>query len=186
MFARFDVEIARKLAFYCVIGQIFRRKLQMVLDRIDLSILRQLQRNARIANVDLAEKVGLSPSACSRRLAQLEQAGVIEQYLAVISNEAIGQSITALVHITLKAQSEDYLERFERVVKNCPYICACFLMSGESDYLVRVNARDMAHYERIYKEWLSTMPGVSRIQSSFAMRTVVNRANIDIAILADD
>ena len=163
--------------------QFFEESCKLSLDRIDLSILRNLQGNARISNVELAEKVGLSPSACSRRLAQLEQDGVIEQYQAVISNEAIGQSITALVHITLKAQSEDYLEKFERVVKNCPYIVACFLMSGESDYLVRVNARDMAQYERIYKEWLSTLPGVSRIQSSFAMRMVVSRANIDVAML---
>jgi len=155
----------------------------MELDRADRMILGALQENARIANVDLAEKVGLSPSACSRRLAQLEKAGIIEGYQAVVSNRALGQTITALVHITLKAQSEDHLARFEGAVKNCPWIVACFLMSGESDYLIRVNARDMEHYEQIYKNWLSTMPGVSRIQSSFAMRMVVNRANIDIALM---
>lgn len=155
----------------------------MHLDKIDMAILTILQENARIPNIELAQHVGLSPSACSRRLHQLESGGVIEKYQAVISNEAIGQTITALVHITLKAQSEDHLTRFERAVKTCPHIVACFLMSGESDYLVRVNARDMAHYERIYKEWLSALPGVSRIQSSFAMRMVVNRANIDVAMI---
>lgn len=153
------------------------------LDRIDMLILHELQLNARVPNVELAAKVGLSPSACSRRLDQLEKSGTIEGYQAVISNKALGRSITALVHITLKAQSEDHLERFERAVKSCPHIVACFLMSGESDYLVRVNARDMEHYEHIYKNWLSALPGVSRIQSSFAMRMVVNRANIDVAML---
>lgn len=154
-----------------------------MLDRADKMILRELQANARIPNVELAEKVGLSPSACSRRLHQLQEAGIIEGYQAVISNRALGQTITALVHITLKAQSEDHLRNFEAAVFDCPYIVACFLMSGESDYLIRVNARDMEHYEKIYKLWLSTLPGVSRIQSSFAMRMVVNRPNIDLATL---
>ena len=153
------------------------------LDQIDLLILRELQINARIANVELATKVGLSPSACSRRLDALERNGTIEGFQAVISNRALGQSITALVHITLKGQSEDHLDKFERAAKVCPHIVTCFLMSGESDYLVRVNARDMEHYEWIYKNWLSALPGVSRIQSSFAMRMVVNRANIDVAML---
>jgi Lrp/AsnC family leucine-responsive transcriptional regulator len=154
-----------------------------LLDRIDLAILRELQENARIANVELAARVGLSPSACSRRLERLEGERVIEAYQAVISNKAIGHTITALVHITLKGQSEDHLVRFENAVLTCPYIVACFLMSGESDYLIRVNARDMEHYEQIYKNWLSVLPGVSRIQSSFAMRMVVNRANIDVTML---
>jgi DNA-binding Lrp family transcriptional regulator len=155
----------------------------MTLDRIDRLILRELQEDARIANIDLAGRVGLSPSACSRRLAQLEKEGVIEGYRAVISNKALGQGITALVHITLRGQSEEHLRKFEQAVVTCPYIVACFLMSGESDYLIRVNARDMEHYESIYKHWLSTLPGVSRIQSSFAMRMVVNRANVDATLM---
>ncbi|MCG6859232.1 MAG: Lrp/AsnC family transcriptional regulator [Salaquimonas sp.] len=155
----------------------------MELDRTDRLILQALQEDARIPNIELSERVGLSPSACSRRLRQLEQSGVIEGYQAVISNKALGQTITALVHITLKGQSEEHLRKFESAVRTCPYIVACFLMSGESDYLIRVNARDMEHYEQIYKSWLSALPGVSRIQSSFAMRMVVNRANIDAAMM---
>ncbi|MFZ1816105.1 MAG: Lrp/AsnC family transcriptional regulator [Rhizobiaceae bacterium] len=158
----------------------------MKLDKIDRGILQRLQENARMPNVELAAKVGLSPSACSRRLSYLEDSGVIEGYQAVISNKAIGQSITALVHITLSGQSEEHLRKFEQSVLTCPYIVTCFLMSGESDYLLRVNARDMEHYERIYKTWLSTLPGVTRIQSSFAMRMVVNRANIDISTMEID
>ena len=152
----------------------------MKLDNIDLSILTQLQENARISNVDLADKVGLSPSACSRRLDHLEKSQIIENYQAVISNKALGQTITSIVHITLDGQSENHLRAFELAVSSCPHIVACFLMSGECDYIVRVNARDMSEFEHIHKNWLSILPGVSRIQSSFAMREVINRANIDI------
>jgi Lrp/AsnC family leucine-responsive transcriptional regulator len=153
----------------------------MKLDKFDLSILARLQQDARISNVDLADKVGLSPSACSRRLDQLEKKKVIENYQAVISNKALGQTITSIVHITLDGQSENHLRDFESAVANCPFIVACFLMSGEFDYIVRVNARDMAEFEHVHKNWLSVLPGVSRIQSSFAMREVINRANIDVS-----
>ncbi|MCF6321463.1 MAG: Lrp/AsnC family transcriptional regulator [Rhizobiaceae bacterium] len=158
----------------------------MKLDKFDLSILAQLQNDARISNISLADKVGLSPSACSRRLDQLEKEKVIENYQAMISNKALGQTITAIVHITLDGQSEAHLAEFERAVANCPYIVACFLMSGECDYIVRVNAKDMTQFEHIHKNWLSVLPGVSRIQSSFAMREVINRANIDIALMYAD
>ncbi len=157
----------------------------MKLDKIDIAILTVLQENARISNVELAERVGLSPSACSRRVEQLETSGVLEGYYAYISNKALGQTITSIVHITLDRQSNVDLETFEKAVADCPYIVACFLMSGEYDYIVRVNAYDMEHFEYIHKDWLSKLPGVSRIQSSFAMRTVVNRANIDVASLED-
>jgi len=155
----------------------------MKLDTLDKSILTVLQDNARISNVDLADKVGLSPSACSRRLDNLEKNGTIESYQTVLSNRALGQTITAIVHITLNGQSEKLLADLETAVSRCPYVVACFLMSGECDYIVRVNARDMVQFEHIHKNWLSTLPSVSRIQSSFSMRTVVNRANIDIANL---
>ena len=152
-------------------------------DKIDRAILSALQDNARISNVDLAEKVGLSQSACLRRVQMLEKQGVIEGYQAVISNRAIGQTITAIIQITLGGQSEEHLRKFEEAVAQCPFIVACFLMSGQSDYVIRVNARDMEHFEQIHKNWLSTLPGVSRMLSSFAMRVVVNRANVDIASL---
>jgi len=151
------------------------------LDTIDKAILETLQNNARITNAELADKVGLSPSASSRRLDNLENSGTIESYQAVISNRALGHTITAIVHITLDGQSEKHLTEFEEAIIRCPHVVACFLMSGECDYIVRVTARDMEHFEHIHKNWLSTLPGVSRIQSSFSMRTVVNRANISVA-----
>ena len=152
-------------------------------DKIDRAILSALQDNARISNVELAERVGLSQSACLRRVQLLEKQGVIEGYQAVISNRAIGQTITAIIQITLNGQSGEHLRKFEEAVARCPFIVACFLMSGQSDYVIRVNARDMEHFEQIHKNWLSTLPGVSRMLSSFAMRVVVNRANVDIASL---
>lgn len=157
----------------------------MKLDKIDTSILVALQDNARMPNIELANRVGLSPSACSRRVEHLETSGTIESYQAVISNKALGQSITAIVHITLDRQSGADYEEFEIAVANCPYIVACFLMSGEHDYVIRVNANDMEHFEYIHKNWLSTLPGILRINSSFAMRTVVNRANIDVTVMED-
>jgi len=157
----------------------------MKLDKIDRSILIALQNNARITNVELANSVGLSQSACSRRIEQLEQSGTIESYQAVISNKALGQTITAIVHITLDRQSGADYQAFEKAVEECPYIVACFLMSGEHDYVIRVNANDMEHFEYIHKNWLSTLPGILRINSSFAMRTVVNRANIDVTAMED-
>jgi len=153
------------------------------LDKIDRAILGVLQENARISNVEMAERVGLSQSACLRRVNQLEHDGVIESYQAVISNRAIGQQITAIIQITLNGQSEAMLGEFEAAVERCPYIVACFLMSGASDYIIRINAKDMEHFEYIHKNWLSTLPHVFRMQSSFSMRVVVNRANIDMANL---
>lgn len=153
----------------------------MSLDRFDRAILAALQENARASNVEIAERSGLSQSACLRRLRRLEEAGVIEGYQAVISNSAIGQSITAIVQITLQGQSREHMSAFEKAVKRCPFVVACFLMSGSSDYTVRVNARDMEHFEHIHHNWLATLPGVSRMQTGFALRMVVNKANVDLS-----
>ncbi|MFK7901701.1 MAG: Lrp/AsnC family transcriptional regulator [Nitratireductor sp.] len=156
----------------------------MDFDKIDRSILRELQTNARIANVELADKVGLSQSACSRRVAHLEQTGVITGYQAVISNKAIGHTVTCIIHITLSSQSEKAMLEFEQAAIKCPYIVACFLMSGESDYIARVNAKDMEDFENVHRNWVSTLPHVIRIQTSFAMRSIVNLANVDISTIS--
>jgi DNA-binding Lrp family transcriptional regulator len=154
----------------------------MDLDAIDISIISTLQTDARIPNIALAEKVGLSPSACSRRLDALEKANIISSYHARISARALGHPITVIVFITLEGQSTSILEEFEDAIKTCPNILICYLMSGTSDYLVRVAAKDLADYERIHKEWLSAMPHVTRIQSSFALREVINRTSVDIRL----
>jgi Lrp/AsnC family leucine-responsive transcriptional regulator len=152
------------------------------LDAIDITILSELQKDARIANVALADKAGLSPSACSRRLDSLEKSGIIRGYHARLSSRALGHPIIVIVYMTLEGQSVAHLSAFEEAVKKCPNVLICYLMSGTSDYILRIAARDLADYERIHKEWLSTMPGVVRMTSSFALREVINRPSVDIEI----
>jgi DNA-binding Lrp family transcriptional regulator len=149
---------------------------QPTLDGIDRKILRLLRADGRISNADLAEAIGLSPSACLRRLRLLESSGVIRGYTAIIEDPAPHARTVVIVQITLEKQTEDGFNRFEAAVRQCPEVCECYLMTGASDYQLRVEARDAADYERIHKEQLSRMPGVARIQSAFAIRTVVRGA----------
>ena len=148
----------------------------MTHDSFDLKILGELVKDARVTQVQLSERVGLSPTACARRLIQLEETGVIRGYSAEIDASQLGFMMTVLVNITLERQSEDALAAFEKEISKCPDVVSCHLMSGNDDYLVQVQARDMADYERIHKQHLSRMPGVSRLHSSFAMRSVVKRS----------
>lgn len=145
------------------------------LDRIDVAILDALQQDGRISNAALAEKVGLSQSACSRRLDNLEKTGVIKGYHAQLSNAALGHRMTVIVHISLSGQFEKTLTEFEAAVKRCPNVLSCHLMSGDYDYILRIAARDLEDYERIHKEWLTGMPHVIKINSAFALREVIDR-----------
>lgn len=152
----------------------------MLLDRIDIAILDTLQKQGRISNAALADKVGLSQSACSRRLDNLEQSGVISGYHARLSNAALGHKMTAIVHISLSGQFEKSLSEFEAAIRRCPNVLSCHLMSGEYDYILRIAARDLEDYERIHKEWLSAMPHVTKVNSSFALREVIDRTGMGI------
>jgi Lrp/AsnC family leucine-responsive transcriptional regulator len=152
----------------------------LALDRIDIAILETLQRDGRVSNAALAEKVGLSQSACSRRLDILEKTGVIRGYHARLSNEALAHGMTAIVHISLSGQFEKSLTEFEAAVKRCPNVLSCHLMSGEYDYILRVAARNLEDYERIHRQWLSAMPHVTKINSSFALREVIDRTAFGI------
>ena len=146
------------------------------LDRTDILLLREVTANARCSHVELAERVGLSSTACARRLAALEQEGLIEGYQAVLGLKALGLGTTVIVRITLESQSEDTLATFERAVVKCPSVVRCWLMSGSDDYLLTVVARDIEDFEHIHTSQLARLPRVSRIQSSFAIRNVVNRS----------
>jgi DNA-binding Lrp family transcriptional regulator len=149
----------------------FRRIARM--DDIDRAIIRALRRDGRMPNAALAESVGLSPSACLRRLRLLERNGTIRGYTVVVEEPPARDTVTVIVQITLERQTDEHLRRFEDAVRRCPEVRECHLMTGMSDYLLRVEARDAADYERLHKEALSRMPGVARIQSSFAIRTVI-------------
>ena len=148
----------------------------MKLDRIDIAILRELAAAGRLSATDLATRVGLSPTACARRQKALEEAGVINGYQAVLGLDRLGFSTTVIVRIALDSQSEEAFDAFEKAIVLCPSVVRCFLMSGNDDYIVAVNARSIEDFERIHRTELSRLPRVARIQSSFALREVINRA----------
>jgi Lrp/AsnC family leucine-responsive transcriptional regulator len=145
---------------------------QMILDAIDIKILRALQQDARLSNVALAEQVGLSQSPCLRRVRQLEKAGVIRGYTASVDQTTVGLPVSVFVSIKLEKQREEELKRFEDAMRGCPEVLECYLMTGPRDYLLRVVARDLADYERFVKETLTRIDGVASIESSFALGQV--------------
>lgn len=145
------------------------------LDALDKVILAALLSDARQSQVQLAERVPLSPTAIARRIRALEEAGVIEGYQARINRKALGLTMTAIVHISLKSQSEELLAAFEKAAAAAPSVVSCSMMSGEDDYIITVLARDLADFERIHKEQLSRLPGVARLHSSFVLREVASR-----------
>ncbi|OJF91025.1 Lrp/AsnC family transcriptional regulator [Pararhizobium antarcticum] len=152
----------------------------MAVDTIDAAILRILQQNGRIANAELAEKIGLSASACSRRVDILEKTGVISGYHARLSHKALDYRIMVVVHISLSGQFAKTLTEFEAAVKLCPNVLVCYLMSGEYDYILRVAAKDLEDYERIHRDWLSALPHVVKINSSFSLREIIDRPNVGV------
>ena len=151
------------------------------MDRIDRTILCALQNNARISNVELAAMAGLSASACLRRVAQLEKAGVIDGYHANLNAARMGHDVLVLMQITLRGQSAEMMAEFEAAASNIPQILACFLIAGESDYILRVAARDVADFGRVHSEYLSALPHVLRMESSFILREVFNRSLSPVA-----
>ncbi|WP_395662716.1 Lrp/AsnC family transcriptional regulator [Aestuariivirga sp.] len=150
------------------------------LDKTDLIILAELQRNAQRPVAELAQKAGLSPSSCHRRVKLLEEAGVIAGYTANLDRAALGLANEFFVEVSLSAQTEEAFEKFEKAVQRVPEILECHLMSGQFDYLLRVVAADASDYERIHRSHISRLPGVQRIQSSLALRTVKGWAGYPI------
>ena len=145
----------------------------MDLDKIDRELLRSLQADARATNAELAQRIGLSPSACLRRLQRLERSGVIRAYTAVLDGEALGRGSTVFIEVTLTGQSGAVLDAFERAVAACPDVLECHLRSGDFDYLLRVAVADMRDYERVHRQHVAAFPHVARVRTAFAMRAVV-------------
>ncbi len=144
----------------------------MDLDKFDRAILNHLQSDGRMSNVDLASAVSLSESACLRRVRSLEEDGLIEGYVALINQNKAGLSGDVFVHIGLQREEQSELAAFELAVQCIPEVMECYLMTGEFDYLLRVVVKDMADFERLHKESLTRLPGVARVNSSVAIRTV--------------
>ena len=150
------------------------------LDALDQHIVRELQADARLTNQALANRVGLSESACLRRVRRLEDRGLIQQYVALVDQAAAGYPDDVFVQITLRHQQENYLTEFEAAVKQIPEVMECHLMSGIADYLLRVIVADSRDYERLHSLHLTRLPGVDRVQSSFALRTVVRNTAVPL------
>jgi len=159
---------------------IFAQLYAMILDRFDRLILEALQRDGRISNKQLAGLVNLSESACLRRVRALEESGMIERYVAMVSQSEAGMSGNVLVHIGLHREEQSELAAFEEAVRDIPEVMECYLMTGEFDYLLRVVVTDMADFERIHKDALTRLPGVARVNSSFAIRTVLKRTELPL------
>jgi len=152
----------------------------MKFDRFDRAILETLQHEGRIPNSALAERVNLSESACLRRIRQLEESGVIEGYTALISQQKVGCPVNVFVNITLDRQDETDLRKFEDAVRKIPEVMECYLMTGDYDFFVRVVVADTADFERLHSKHLTRLPGVARVHSSFALRTVQKARELPI------
>jgi len=142
------------------------------LDETDRRILNLMQENGRISLADLAEKVGLSPSPCLRRVRLLEKAGVIARYAAVLDQRAVGLPVSVFISIKLEKQKQDALDKFSKTIARWPEVLECYLMTGPRDYWLRVVVPDLAAYERFLKQKLTRLEGIASIESSFALEQV--------------
>ena len=152
----------------------------MKIDRIDRQILHELQQDGRISNSALAQKVNLSESACLRRVRALEEDGLLRGYVGLVDQSSAGYPDNVFVRITLHSQQQADLAAFEREAKNLDEVMECYLMSGDADYLLRVIVADARDYERIHSQHLTRLPGVARVHSSFALRTVTKKTEIPV------
>ncbi len=142
------------------------------LDVADKKILSILQTNCRLSIAEIGDQIGLSASSCHRRIKLLEEGGIIHSYVARLNPQPLGLSMIVFVEISLSSQSDEALAAFERAIDAAPEILECHLMAGRADYLIRVAAKDPSDYERLHRELISRLPGVSRVQSNFSLRTV--------------
>ncbi len=150
------------------------------LDRYDKSILTALQTDGRMSNVQLAQRVNLSESACLRRVRTLEEAGMIDRYVALVNQARAGVPGNVFVFIALQREVESELAAFEAAIRDIPEVMECFLMTGEFDYLLRVVVADMADFERLHRDSLTRLPGVARVNSSVAIRTVQKKTELPL------
>ncbi len=142
------------------------------MDTKDRQILRELQRDGRLTNAELSERVNLSPSPCLRRVKNLEKAGVIDRYVAIVDREAAGFPVTAYVQVTLARHDREIVEGFERRVRETRQILSCHLLTGSSDYLLQIVVAGLDAYEEFMRDTLHTTPGIATINTSFVYGTV--------------
>jgi Lrp/AsnC family transcriptional regulator, leucine-responsive regulatory protein len=149
-------------------------------DRVDRAILTKLQSDGRIANVDLADAISLSPSACLRRVKALEASGIIAGYRAEVSRSAAGLGLTVFIGLKVSGHSQDSSVRIEQALLAIPAIVACYLVSGTSDFLVEAVVPDLAGYEQLLLGQILTIPSIVEAQSTFAIRTILSRGPLPL------
>ncbi len=155
--------------------------MKTTLDRIDKNILRLMQANGRISNLELADQVGLSPTPCSRRVRRLEESGLIDRYVTLLNPEALGLSLTAIIGITMDRHTPDRFESFEKAIVNMPEIIECNIVTGQAaDFLVKAVVKDMQHYEKFLLGHLTRLSGVTGVHSSFVLRQLVNKTELPV------
>lgn len=142
------------------------------LDKKDIAILSQLQQNADITNAELAHIVNLSPTPCFNRVKRLEQMGILNGKVSLVSASKLGLNVNVFIHVRLKEQDEEALEQFESAIAECPEVMECYLMTGDEDYLLRVLVPDIQALEKLILTHLTKIPGVANIRSSFALKQV--------------
>ena len=150
------------------------------MDELDLRIIDGLQANGRMTNQELADRVGLSPSPCLRRIKRLEDEGVITSYVALVNPEAVGLSVTAFVRVRLNQQDDRNLQRFETAVSEFPEVMECYLMTGEADYQLRVLVSSLGAFEEFLRHKLTKVEGVAQVTTSFALRPVVYKTALPV------
>jgi len=148
------------------------------LDDLDAAILRFLQRNGRATNFEVGEAIGLSASAASRRIQSLEASGVIREYRAIVDERVLGKRMTVYIRVTLERQSAPVLSAFETAVRHCREIVSCHLMAGQYDYMLVARVAGIDDYGRLHQNELSRLPGVTRLETSFALRDVLEGARV--------
>ncbi len=152
----------------------------MKLDHIDHKILRHLQENARITNAELADKVGLSPTPCLRRLRRLESDGIIRGYHTEINREALGVNVTVIILVKLEREDDKTLREFEAAIKKRSEVMECYLVTGKFDYFIRVVIPSLSAYEAFLSETILRMPNISTVESSFTLREVERKIVVEL------
>ena len=163
---------------HCIMGQ--SAEFRMRLDRIDHAILDLLQRDGRATSAELGNVAGLSPSPAHRRQKLLEEDGIIRGYVALLDQDKVGLPVNVFVSVRLSAQTEDHLAAFEQAVASLPEVMECYVMSGASDYLLRVVAPDLGAYEEFLRTRLTRIPGVRGVESAFALKRVAYRTSLPL------
>ena len=157
----------------------------MELDTTDWKILSLLQIDSRMSNVDLAHQVGLSPSPCLNRVRALEKGGYISRYVTLLDPLRVGLKVSVFIQVTLEKQIEPALEAFQRAIRDRPEVMECYLMTGDADYLLRVVVPDLQALEHFILNFLSRVPGVGNIKSSFALKQVKYQTALPLPIRAE-